>query len=269
MVGEEAVVKLAIVLVAVFCIAVVMTMAGRGGGNFYVVAEVAAGASMHLAASTGQLIMFCTSLAAMFIFHKYRTVVWPMAVFIGLTTSVMAFVGGAVAGELAGMTLKLVFAAMLVLAGFIMLLPVAERRSENRSRPGWWHLESGGETYVINLWLAIPVALGTGLVAGMVGISGGSFLVPLMVLACGLPMRNAVGTASVMVAATAGMGFLGHLSAGNVDLAWALPQALVAAAGGIIGGKLAVRSKPKALKQLFAYSTLAAALFMFINALSR
>lgn len=260
--------RLTIVLVAVFCIAVVMTMAGRGGGNFYVVAEVVAGASMHLAASTGQLIMFCTSLAAMFVFHKYRTVVWPMALFIGLTTSVMAFIGGVVAGEFAGMTLKLVFAVMLVLAGFIMLLPVSERRDEAVPRPGRWHLKTGGELYIINLWLAVPVALATGFVAGMVGISGGSFLVPLMVLACGLPMRNAVGTASVMVAATAGMGFLGHLSQGNVDFAWALPQALVAAAGGIIGGKLAVRTKPRALKQIFAYSTLAAALFMLINALS-
>ena len=34
---------------AVFLIAVVMTMAGRGGGNFYVLAQVIAGVSMHAA----------------------------------------------------------------------------------------------------------------------------------------------------------------------------------------------------------------------------
>lgn len=41
----------------------------------------------------------------------------------------------------------------------------------------------------------------------MVGVSGGSFLVPLMVLACYVPMHVAVGTASTLIAAIALMGF--------------------------------------------------------------
>jgi len=41
----------------------------------------------------------------------------------------------------------------------------------------------------------------------MVGVSGGSFLVSLMVLACGVSMHTAVGTASTLIAATAFMVF--------------------------------------------------------------
>jgi hypothetical protein len=259
--------NLPVMLAAVFAIAVLMTMAGRGGGNFYVLAQVVAGVSMHSAASTGQLIMCCTSLAAMFVFQKHKAVAWPMAVFIGLTTSVMAFFGGFLAHYFTGTTLKLVFASMLVLAGFLMLFPAAERKSAGPAGKGYWSFRFGGETIVVNLWLAVPLALGTGLVAGMVGVSGGSFLIPLMVLACGLPMKTAVGTASVMVAATAGMGFLGHLSQGGIDLSWALPQAGVAVVGGLIGGKLAIKTRPGALKLIFALTTLAAAVFMYIKAL--
>ena len=36
--------------------------------------------------------------------------------------------------------------------------------------------------FQVNLFLFIPIVLITGFVSGMVGISGGSFLVPLMVI---------------------------------------------------------------------------------------
>ncbi|MCD6288076.1 MAG: sulfite exporter TauE/SafE family protein, partial [Candidatus Hydrogenedentes bacterium] len=121
--------------------------------------------------------------------------------------------------------------------------------------------------YVVNLWLAIPITAAVGLAAGAVGISGGSFKVPLMVLLCGVPMRVAVGTSSAMVAATALMGFIGHTANGNFNPAWAIPLACIAVAGGLVGGKIALRTDPARLKKLFAFSTLAAAAFMAFNAL--
>jgi uncharacterized membrane protein YfcA len=36
--------------------------------------------------------------------------------------------------------------------------------------------------------------------------------------------------------------------------------------GGLIGGKLSLKSEPDNLKRIFAYTTLAAALFMLANA---
>lgn len=253
---------------ATFLVAVFMTMAGRGGGNFYVLIQVAAGASMGMAAATGQFLMFSTSMAAMFIFHKNKTISWPMAIFIGLTTSLMAFVGGLSASHFSGTSLKLVFSVMLVIASIFMLFPVKEREGELPSGFGLWKISYGGEEYVINFWIALPVALATGFVAGMVGVSGGSFLIPLMVLGCRLPMHVAVGTASVMVAATAGMGFLGHLTGGGVNFSWVLPQAICAIAGGTIGGRLALKTKPKALKMVFALTTMIAAGLMFYNAMA-
>ncbi len=257
----------AIVSGVIFLLAIVMTMTGRGGGNFYVLIQVIAGLTMQQAAGTGQAILFSTSIAAIIVFQKHKTIVWPMAFFIGLTTSLMAFVGGLTAYAFESMTLKFAFSGMLVLAALFMLLPVKKRGKLSSKQPGYWKFKTGGEEYMINLFLAVPIALATGFVAGMLGISGGSFLVPLMVLACRLPMRLAVGTASVMVGATAMMGFLGHVSQAGFDPAWALPQAGAAVIGGIIGGKLALKTKPKKLKLLFALTTFAAAVFMVINAI--
>ena len=58
--------------IIVLVISVTMSMVGKGGGNFYVLAMVLVGISMHEAASTSQLIMLCTSVASMIIFSKNK-----------------------------------------------------------------------------------------------------------------------------------------------------------------------------------------------------
>ncbi len=246
-----------------------MTMTGRGGGNFYVLTLVLAGVPMHEAAATGQFVLFATAIAASFIFHRSKTLSVPLAVFLGSLTASMAFCGGFIAGSFSGRDLKIIFAALLALAGVAMLFSVEAPTREPEPRFGFWHLQAGEAVYVINLWLAVPVAMATGFFSGMVGVSGGSFLVPLMVLGCGVPMRIAVGTASAMVAATAFTGFAGHALHGSFNPAWALPIAAVTIFGGVLGGRIALRTKPQKLKMLFAVTTLLAAVLMLINARAR
>jgi len=259
--------KLVIASIFILVISVIMAMVGRGGGNFYVPVLVAAGSPMHQAATTGQLILVCTAFAALLIFQRRQVVDWKLALIIDPPTDVMAFVGGYFARVLAATHLKFIFAGLLVLAAFFMLRPVRESRLQDKKRLGFLYRRFGEYEYVVNLWLAVPITAGVGLVAGMVGISGGSFKIPLMVLACGVPMRVAVGTSSAMVAATAMMGFLGHAAAGDFNATWAAPLAVAAIIGGLIGGALSVRTDPGRIKKLFAYTTLVAAAFMVANAL--
>jgi len=148
-----------------------------------------------------------------------------------------------------------------------MLVNVKDRRPGNAWKFGFWRRKFGDDEYIVNLWVTIPLTAATGLVAGAVGISGGSFKIPLMVLACGVPMRIAVGTSSAMVAATALMGFIGHTAAGDFNPRWALPIACLAVVGGLLGGRLSLKTDPKKLKMLFVVSTLAAAVFMACQAL--
>lgn len=251
----------------IFVISIVMSMVGRGGGNFYVPILVASGCAMHQAATSGQLILVVTAVAASLVFHKHKTVDWKLALMIDPPTDVMAFVGGFLAHQFASFSLKLWFAVLLVIASFLMIFPVKNGVAENRGHPGFWHRSFGEYNYTVNLWLAIPVTAAVGFFAGMVGISGGSFKIPLMVLLCGIPMRVAVGTSSVMIAATAMMGFIGHAIAGDFKASIAIPVTLVAIIGGLIGGKVSVKTEPGRLKRIFAYTTLAAAVFMASNAL--
>ena len=258
---------LLIVSFLIFIVAVAMTMVGKGGGNFYVVILAIANIPMHEAATTGQFILFSASVAAMIIFKKNKSVSWVLAVLIGIFTALSALGGGYFSHLFSGFSLKLVFAVMLLIAGLIMLVPVSENKAITENKHfGIINIKSCNEVYSVNLWIALPLTILTGFGSGMVGVSGGSFLVPLMVLACGVPMHTAVGTASTLIAATAFMGFSGHAIQGDFNPSWAVPLAFVTTIGGILGGKFALKTKPKHLKKLFAYTNWLAALFMVFNA---
>ena len=258
--------NLIILFIFVSILAVIMTMTGRGGGNFYVVALVMAGYAMHQAATMGQFCLMLTAFMGMLIFHKNKMVDWKLALVIDPPTDIMALVGGYFSMYVSGIYLKFIFTILLVLAGFFMLFKVNNKPILKQKKFGYWHRTYGDYTYVVNLWLAIPITAVVGLAAGALGISGGSFKVPLMVLLCGVPMHIAVGTSSAMVAATALMGFIGHTASGHFVPQLAIPLAIAAVLGGFIGGKIAIKTKPEYLKKIFALTTIAAAIVMGVNA---
>ncbi len=249
----------------ILIIAITMAMVGKGGGNFYVIAMVFGGLAMHQAASTSQAIMLGTSLAAMLIFSKNKKVDWKLALIIDPPTDIMAFVGGYYAGKIEGDTLKIIFAVILILVSIFMFINVKEKPHVEKHKFGYWNRTFNGHSYTVNLWLTIPLTALVGLFAGAVGISGGAFKIPLMVMLCGVPMGIAIGTSSAMVAVTALMGLLGHSITGGFDFMFALPLIALAIVGGIFGSKFALKSKPVNLKKIFAFTNLAAGIIMLIN----
>jgi len=118
---------------------------------------------------------------------------------------------------------------------------------------------------MLALGIAVLCVLVISVLMSMTGRGGGSFYVPVLV-ACGLPMRVAVGTSSAMVVATAFMGLVGHSAAGDFNAFSAIPMSVTALVGGLWGGVFSLKTKAKSLKRIFAYTTLGAALFMVINA---
>ena len=252
----------------IFIFAIAMTMVGKGGGNFYIIILTFAGLSMHEAATTGQFILFSASVAAMIVFNKNKSISWILAIIIGSVAALSALGGGYFSHLFNNFTLKIIFAVMLVIAGILMMIPVSQNQVvSQKSKIGYIRIKSGSEIYRVNLWIALPTTLLTGFGSGMVGVSGGSFLVPLMVLACSVPMVVAVGTASALIALTALVGFAGHALQGDFNPSWAIPLAIVTIIGGLLGGKFALKTKPKNLKKIFAYTNWLAALFMLVNAL--
>ena len=249
----------------ILVIAVFMVMTGHGGGNFFIIALVLAGIDMHIAAASVQFILFTAAFFAMVVFGTKKFVEWKLALLMGILIGISAFAGGFFSDFVTGKTLKLILSVLLFILALLMLKPI-KGTPDQAAKSGWsyWPVKSFDNTvtYYVNLLIVIPTVLAFGFIAGMVGISGGSFMVPLLVLACGVPMKNAVGTASTLIAVSALFGFAGHALSGHFDYRIALPLALGGAIGGLIGGRIAIKSKPRLLKILFAVTTLVAAIIM-------
>ncbi|MCK5823517.1 MAG: sulfite exporter TauE/SafE family protein [Bacteroidales bacterium] len=254
-----------ILAVIIMLIAFLMTMTGRGGGNFYVLTLVIAGVSMNLSASTGQFILMCSSLMASILFSKQKMNHWKLIILLGVLIFVSAMSGGFFGQYFNEKILKVIFAIVMFFAAILMLKKPKQKLKSERK----WiiSLKSNGEEYHVNLLVTIPVVLLTGFLSGMVGVSGGSFLVPLMLLTMSVPMHVAVGTSTTLVTISAAAGFFGHLGAGVFDFQLAIPLALGGIIGGFAGAKMALKSKPTNLKYLFAGTQLVASIIMIINAL--
>ncbi|MRT92575.1 sulfite exporter TauE/SafE family protein [Ancylomarina sp. 16SWW S1-10-2] len=254
-----------ILAVIIMLIAFLMTMTGRGGGNFYVLTLVLAGISMNISASTGQFILMCSSLTATILFSKQKMNNWKLIILLGILIFVSALSGGFLGQYFNERLLKGIFAVVMFFAALLMLRKPKQQLKSDRK----WVilLKSNGEEYHVNLLVTIPIVLFTGFISGMVGVSGGSFLVPLMLLTMGIPMHIAVGTSTSLVTISAAAGFFGHLSAGIFDISLALPLALGGIIGGFAGAKMALKSKPKNLKYLFSGTQLVASVIMIIDVL--
>jgi uncharacterized membrane protein YfcA len=251
--------------IIILLLAVFMVMTGHGGGNFFIIALVLAGIDMHIAATSVQFILFTAALFAMLAFGRRKFVEWKLAVLMGMLIGISAFAGGLFSKYVDEKPLKLILSVLLFVLAILMMKPVKEKKTQE-FKTGWkyWSAKSfdNTATYYINLLIVVPIVLSFGFVAGMVGISGGSFMVPLLVLSCSVPIKNAVATASTLVAVSALFGFAGHVISGHFDYRIAVPLAIGGAIGGLIGGSIAIKSKPKLLKILFAVTTLAAAVIM-------
>jgi len=146
----------------ILLIAITMSMVGKGGGNFYVLAMVLAGISIHEAASTAQFIMMGTSAASLIVFNKSKKIDWKLALIIDPPTDIMAFVGGYFAGNIQGETLKLMFAVLLVIISIFMFIPVKERKLEKIHKLGYWNRTYDKYEYTVNLWYTLPITATVG-----------------------------------------------------------------------------------------------------------
>ena len=74
-----------------------------------------------------------------------------------------------------------------------------------------------------------------GVFTGFAGIGGGFLIIPTLVLLAGLPVREAIGTALLVIAAKSVTGFLGYLDHVSVDWGLILSFTLAASIGKALG----------------------------------
>jgi len=256
---------LILLAVLMFLAAVVFSMLGQGGGVLYTPIQVWAGIDFHVAATTSLFLIMILSLSASIVFRKANKIDWPLALVLESSTALGAFAGGLWSEQFSGKSLSVLFAVLIVVAAFFMIRTFDLDRSHEKQRfgPFAWRRRLGEEAYCVNLAVALPVSLVAGLFSGMLGVGGGIFKVPMMVLLLNIPMDIAVGSSALMVGFTAASGFTGHVVNGHWDWRTSLVLAVTVFVGGQIGSRISVVLDTKKLKKGFGWFLLVVAAMMF------
>ncbi len=106
-----------------------------------------------------------------------------------------------------------------------------------------------------------------GALTGLVGAGGGFLIIPALVLLSKLPMKQAVGTSLLIIAAKSLIGFTGDL--GNSTMNWTLLLTVTALAiGGIfLGNALSKKVSPAKLKKGFGWFVLVMGIYIIVKEL--
>jgi uncharacterized membrane protein YfcA len=105
----------------------------------------------------------------------------------------------------------------------------------------------------------LAFGLCTGMLSGVLGIGGGTFMVPFMVLALGVGQHAAEATSLVVVLPTAVVATVVLARRDAVDVVRALSLGLMGAVGGVGGALLALALPADTLRRCFGVFMLAVA----------
>mgnify|MGYP006166778319 CR=1 FL=1 len=95
-----------------------------------------------------------------------------------------------------------------------------------------------------------------GLITGIVGAGGGFLIIPALVILARLPMKMAVGTSLLIIAAKSLIGFLGDVSTQTIDWQMLLIFTGLSIVGIFIGSALSKKINEKILKTGFGWFVL-------------
>lgn len=101
-----------------------------------------------------------------------------------------------------------------------------------------------------------------GVITGIVGAGGGFLIIPALVLLARLPMKMAVGTSLLIIAAKSLIGFLGDISTQTIDWKMLLIFTSLSIIGIFIGSALSKKINEKILKTGFGWFVLVMGIYI-------
>ncbi len=233
--------------VMVFFVAVFVSMLGLGGGFMYVPLFYWLGIDIFIAIPTALLLNTVTSSSAAITYLRKRMVDLHTAVPFIITSIIGAPVGAYFTKFTSVDMLLLAFSVVLVIAGTRMIFSKAidgenETTNNDYNKPA-----------LVGISLVLVLVLGfvIGMAVGLLGIGGGTLIVPVLV-ALGFGMKRASATSGFIIIFSSAAGFLGHLGTGHMDVELMIYTAIAAFIGAQVGSHFMYsKMKSRTIKQMF------------------
>ena len=186
-----------------FCVAFLYSSVGFGGASGYLAVMSLFNITARVASTTALVLNVCVAGVAFANYYRHGYLRWRLLWPFLITSIPAAFVGGAL--PVKQLTYQMLLNGILLFAGLrLLLLAQPQVEPEVEVRPP--------------LWLMLFIGLVLGLISGIVGIGGGIFLSPLIVLARWGTAKLAAACAAGFIVLNSVSGLVGRASGGMLDL---------------------------------------------------
>jgi uncharacterized membrane protein YfcA len=250
-----------------FLIAIFAAISGIGGGVFFVpILTLAFGFAPSTAIGTSLLVMVFGGLGATIGYSRQKKVYFKAALLLAVAAAPGAVLGAYLTKFLPNATLGLTFATFLIALAIWIIYDkvyVAKRKKERILT----RITCEADCFKNRKRLAFAFCLSffAGAISGLLGIGGGTIIVPLLLLVVFLPVQIAVGTSMFLVLLTSLSGVLQHFTLGNINFTFALLLAVGAFIGAQTGAYFSKRIAAEKVQLILAIALIVVSAQMFLK----
>lgn len=214
----------------IFCLSAIFALLGVGGAVIYIPMFYMLGLDLLVAIPLALLLNVVTAGSASITYIHKKATDFHTAFPILITAVIGAPAGAYLSGILPEKILLILFSITLIVAGLILI--------RSKERAGTIH----SITLRKKIFFGSILGFFIGLITGLLGLGGGIFLVP-MLLMLGYSTREAPATSMLVVAFSSLSGFLAHIAEIDIEIAFLAALCIAALAGSQIGSRLMYTSK--------------------------
>ena len=256
-------------------VGILASMLGIGGGVFIVPAlqllPLSLDFSPQMATGTSLAVILFTALSSTAGYTRQKRIDYRLGLLFAVVTVPGALVGAMAAEVVPEELLILIFALFLLYVASRMMFTYSAgifKLQMNRGDcPTRSLTDSDGKVfeYFADLKRGLPMGFFAGFFSGLLGIGGGTLMVPTLhfILCC--PIHLAVATSAFIMIFTSISGVTTHLLLGNVQLEYALLLSVGVIAGAQIGAYVSKRTSSKTLRRIFGIVLLIISLRMILK----
>ena len=234
------------IILAVFAVALLYSSVGHGGASGYLAVMALFAIAPEITKPTALVLNLFVAMIAFVQFYRAGNFDWKVFLPFAVGSIPLAFIGGMI--KLPTATYKIILGVALILAAIRLAI----------------NLKSESETKTPNLVICLIIGAILGFVSGLIGIGGGIFLTPILLLMNWTETKKAAGISALFIWVNSASGLLGNWLLGKDSNILSLPTVVwfwisAAIIGGIIGSTLgSYRFNSLTLRRVLAFGLIIA-----------
>jgi hypothetical protein len=206
----------ALIVVALFVVAVLYSSVGHGGASGYLAVMALFSVASATTRPTALILNVCVASIAFVQFYRAKSFDWRIFLPFAAASVPQAYIGGRV--QLAEPVYKAILGVCLIVAAVRLSIKLGSETDPKRPP----------------VWLALVIGAILGFVSGLVGVGGGIFLTPVLLLMNWTDARTAAGVSALFILVNSVAGLAG----GARELSQLSGTVFVWISAAVIGGMI-------------------------------